>query len=422
MRIYSYIGLLTAITFIGWNAAAEAKSGAPMPHKKPSYTTVSHVAGTLPLPKPETALSPGKTETQESAKALSYNFADYDLSRPLSSRDKKIYQEIFAAQGKSDFAEADALIEKLRDTRLLGHVLEQRYRHPDYKTSFAELAAWLDHYSDHPGADTIYDFAQKRRPSGDKTSLKKPETVQGLAHLPEASAQWARVYSPNVKRSAQQRKDIHALKRDVLAQANSDHLTYALKILGNDPRTKLMTNAEKDILKSRIASGYYYLGDIPAAYRVASQSVSRSGETVPTAAWIAGLVSWREGNYKRAAKFFEITGDSPYASGWTQAAGAFWAARAHMRAGNFKAVTNWMEKAASHPRTFYGLLATRALGKDFSFNWDMPAFKTEHQNAIASFPVARAPSHWWKSGSAAWPKLNCCVWIHLQTRIYSPRF
>ncbi|HRQ61341.1 MAG TPA: lytic transglycosylase domain-containing protein, partial [Alphaproteobacteria bacterium] len=69
------------------------------------------------------------------------------------------------------FAEAEPLVQKLRDTRLLGHVLEQRYRHPSYKTSFIELKTWLDHYGDHPGAEDMLDFAEKRRPEGDKTAL-----------------------------------------------------------------------------------------------------------------------------------------------------------------------------------------------------------------------------------------------------------
>lgn len=398
MRIFGYIGLLSAVLFIGWSPAAEAKSGVPTPHKKPSFATVSQIAGAVPMAKPQPpqkSSAPEKTKA-EPAKAKpaplsdkpapSYNYTAYDLSRPLSSRDKKIYEEIFVAQTAAQFAQADELIAKLRDTRLLGHVLEQRYRHPSYKTSFPELAGWLKHYGDHPGADDLYDFAEMRRPAGNKTALTKPSEAQEIAHLPEVSAQWGQVYTADVKRTAWQRKDIHALKQDVSAQIQSEHLTYALKLLDTDPRAKLLTDTEKDILKSRIASGYYFLGDIPAAYRVASQTISRSGKAVPQSAWIAGLVSWREGDYKRAASFFEKAGDSPYASGWTQAAGSFWAARSHMRAGNFKAVTPWFEKASSHPRTFYGLLATRALGKDFNFNWDIPGFTATHQDQIAALP------------------------------------
>jgi soluble lytic murein transglycosylase-like protein len=399
MRILRTIALLAAVTCIGWNPAAAAKNGAPMPPKKPSFTAVSQPAGSLPLPKSKPAATPVavkaapvvKISKIEEKPAPAYNYAAFDLSRPLSSRDKKLYEDIFAAQSAAKFTDADELIAKLRDMRLLGHVLEQRYQHAEYKTSFAELKAWLDHYSDMPGASDLYDFAQKRRPAGDSSILKKPDEAQEIANTREASVEWGQTYNADVKRSPQQRKDIFALKQDILAQTTDEHLTYALKLLESDPRASLMTAAERDILKSQIAISYYYLGDMQAAYRLASQTISRSGTAVPLSAWIGGLVSWREGNYKRAAEFFEKAGSSPYASGWTQAAGSFWAARSHMRAGNFKDVTPWMEKASAHPRTFYGLLATRALGKDFNFNWEIPAFTTEHQTMIEASPAgARA--------------------------------
>lgn len=393
MPIFKFIGLMSAAVLMTWISAAEAKNGIPMPPKKPSFTTIAQPAGALPLPKPakiEVSLPASETATAQTP-AISYNFSGFDLSRALSGRDEKIYEDIFALQAEAKFKDADDLIAKLRDTRLLGHVLEQRYGHPSYKTSFMELKTWLDHYSDHPGAADFYDLAQKRRPAKDKTPLKKPDQLAQIAHLREASAQWGQSYTADVKRTAQQRKDIYALKQEVMAQTTDARLTYALKLLENDPRATLMTPTERDILKSQIAISYYYMGDSAAAYRVASQTISRSGKAVPLSAWIGGLISWREGNYKRAAEFFEKTGASPYASGWMAAAGSFWAARSHMRAGNFKAVTPWLEKAHAHPRTFYGLLATRALGRDSNFNWDLPDYTTAHQTMISNVPAgARA--------------------------------
>ena len=70
-------------------------------------------------------------------------------------------------QEAGDFAAADELIARLGERSLLGHVLWQRYMHPTaYRSSFAELAGWLEHYADHPGADRIYSLALRRRPAG----------------------------------------------------------------------------------------------------------------------------------------------------------------------------------------------------------------------------------------------------------------
>ena len=46
-------------------------------------------------------------------------------------------------------------------------------------------------------------------------------------------------------------------------------------------------------------------------------------------------------------------------SDWNHAAASFWAARSNMVARRPERVTRWLEAAAEHPRTFYGLIARR---------------------------------------------------------------
>ena len=58
-------------------------------------------------------------------------------------------------------------------------------------------------------------------------------------------------------------------------------------------------------------------------------------------------------------------------------AAAFWAGRAHLRDRNFDRVTHWFGVAADHPRSFYGLLAHRALGQNLPFNWEAPGATRE---------------------------------------------
>jgi soluble lytic murein transglycosylase-like protein len=60
-----------------------------------------------------------------------------------------------------------------------------------------------------------------------------------------------------------------------------------------------------------------------------------------------------------------------------------------MRAGNTREVSPWLRQAAAQPRTFYGLIATRALGWDFDFNWDMPRLTATHKELLESLPAAR---------------------------------
>jgi soluble lytic murein transglycosylase-like protein len=54
-------------------------------------------------------------------------------------------------------------------------------------------------------------------------------------------------------------------------------------------------------------------------------------------------------------------------SGWNRASGAYWAARAHLVNREPDQVNRWLDAAAQNARSFYGMLARRALGLDTDF-------------------------------------------------------
>ncbi|HEV2673813.1 MAG TPA: lytic transglycosylase domain-containing protein [Aliidongia sp.] len=82
----------------------------------------------------------------------------------------------------------------------------------------------------------------------------------------------------------------------------------------------------------------------------------------PPARFEAGLASWRNKKYAEAATSFEAVSRSTDVPSWYVAAGAFWAARAHLVLREPQKVDPLLETAAQQPRTFYGLLARRMLG------------------------------------------------------------
>src|SRR5690606_22152329 len=57
----------------------------------------------------------------------------------LDGLDRETYRKLFAATERGNFREADKLTARLRDKRLLGHVLHIKYMGPHYRTSYAEL-------------------------------------------------------------------------------------------------------------------------------------------------------------------------------------------------------------------------------------------------------------------------------------------
>lgn len=305
---------------------------------------------------------------------------------PLSEADAKLYQDIFNAQQAGKFTQANKLINQLSDFRLRGHVMYQRYMHAHYRTSFEELRSWLDLYSDYPGADKIQKLANRRMPGDFQGEIRAAQISNGVGLKRDPSVEKGKTYRSLNKRSKSQSQQIRGLQRAVMKYLARTSPTRALNKLNNDPAAQYMDDAEKDIMLSHIAMSYLHAGKVEKAKEIATQASIRSPYYAPLAGWVAGLISWRDQDYIGAAKFFEAAALSEYTSGWTVSASAFWAARSNMRTGNVRSVSKWLERAAEHPRTFYGLIATRSLGRDFDFNWVLPKAKANVDELIHRHP------------------------------------
>lgn len=102
-----------------------------------------------------------------------------ELPQALSVEDAGRYRMIFELQRDGRWREADPLIARLRDRLLLGHVLAQRYLHRAYKTSYPELASWLESYADLPVAANIHRLAVARHTPGQKLPITPVEGFLG---------------------------------------------------------------------------------------------------------------------------------------------------------------------------------------------------------------------------------------------------
>ncbi len=298
-----------------------------------------------------------------------------------------LYRRILDIQATGDIRHADALLAQVTDDRLRGPVLYQRYIHPTaYRPDFAELRDWLQRYADQPGADRIYKLAQGRVPDGFNGTLVRPADHDWATHPMAILSDQPVPYQPKKPRGAQQDAALVTLKRSIRVAIRKGSPTEAWHLLKTaDP--KITEPVEYDQLRGEIAKGYMSAGKMNDAMNLALASIERSAENAPDAGWIGGLVAWRQGDYSTAARLFGTVANSPYASSWMTAGGAYWASRAYMRAGEVEKVRPLLEKAASHPRTFYGLIATRALGWDFDFDWNAPLFTGAHRNLLTRIPA-----------------------------------
>ncbi len=380
-----------AAGFMSFMLAADlsfADDSIPVPAKKPSFD----------LRSPQIKKEVIKYSLDDFSKVLlDFGEPPVPKPRPFVSHDGPMadetierYKKIFALQAAGDMKAADKEMAALDDLRLRGHVLYQRYMHPTaYTSNFDELRNWLELYADYPKATKIYNLAMRKISADFTGNVKKPKKVRGVARVRDPMMYAGKTYRPGKARNAAEKEQIANLKKSVMSLVYRDAPTKAYEKLQSDARAKLLDSVEVDLLQARIAAGYLYAGKSDSAYTLSVASAQRSGLHVPLSGWIAGLVSWQKGSYKEAAKFFEMAARSPYASGWTAAAGSYWAARSHMRTGNVKAVSIWLKRGMEHPRTFYGLLSTRALGRDFDFNWSVPRFTDEYRQVLEGTSAGR---------------------------------
>jgi soluble lytic murein transglycosylase-like protein len=104
------------------------------------------------------------------------------LPRPLAFGDIVRYRQVFALQHDARWDEADRMITELEDDLLLGHVLAERYLHPTaYRSSYDELATWLERYADLPQASRIHRLALDRKPAKAKAPRKPASGFLGGA-------------------------------------------------------------------------------------------------------------------------------------------------------------------------------------------------------------------------------------------------
>ncbi len=377
------IGLAMLVIAAGAGGAGGAIASVPMPDKKPPHTIRISQSAKSGIPR--------KAETES---LLHYGTPGLPRAKPmpkgtepLSRADIVLYRKIFALQSTGDIAGADRLLDQLGDFRLRGHVLYQRYLHPTaYRSSFEELRNWMDLYADYPGASKIYKLALSRKPKTYTGRVRAPETGKTLRGWLEAHASRSQDYSSERTRTKAQSREVAALEKKVKVKIRKGSADAAWQLVKDAP-AGLLDDVESDRLSAQIAAAYMYEGELDTALAIAGRSIRRSGVQVPEAGWVAGLLYWRRGAYALAADRFEMAAKSPYASGWTRTAAAFWASRAHMQSKNFHAMETWMEEAAKYPRTFYGLIATRALGRDLGLDLTLPEFSDRYMKRLVSLPA-----------------------------------
>ena len=308
---------------------------------------------------------------------------------PLGVRDEVIYQELFELQSIGQWRAADALIGRLQDPVLLGHVLYQRFMHPTaYRSEYEELRSWLEAYADHPGAERIYRLALKRRPAGAPAPEAPLRGYLGGAGQEPPEVTHVR-YRSKVERTPEAEAAVRAWREriaDLVAVGQADVAADELERADVLP---LIDEVEADLARWTVARGHFAMGEDAAALSLAGRAAARTGRTIPEIHWMAGISAWRLGRVEQAARHFAALADAEGAHPAERARAAFWAARCHLIGFKPQLVTKYLALAADHPGDFYGLLARAVLGVQDTEEWQQVAREESMLQVLLRFPGAR---------------------------------
>ena len=331
--------------------------------------------------------SADSAQTETAALPSGSQLGPLGLPSVLAADQAKLYREIFALQEAGEFTAADDLIARLNDRLLIGHVQAQRYLHPTaYVSKYAELRDWLAAYADHPDAGRIYRLALKRKPEDAENPTAPAVRSIGVPAVADGSSSPYRATEP---RSEETLEKVAAVKRAIRTNVVQNRFTATAAMLESKEIKALLDPVEIAWGYAQIANGWFLYGNDDKALALAQQAARHTGPDLPLAHWTAGLAAWRQGELKVAAAHFEKVTQSRRASSWLTAAGAYWAGRAHRHLGHTGHTIRWFMRASEHPRTFYGLLAARALDMPMPFDFRSHRLTRGLQERLMASPETR---------------------------------
>ena len=308
----------------------------------------------------------------------------------LSETDEQLYRAAFQAQDRGQMTYADRMIEKIHDPILLGPLLAHRYLSDSYHPQGPELKDWLSKYSDQAQADAIYQLARQRgiAASSLKTpSISRPTVPSSGSRDDTAMLSGDFIYEST--RSAADRRRLDPAKDKFRDKLSDEAFDQAAAMLDGPELRRVFDKIDYDEMKTSLAQALFANGRGEEALRWSREAAERSGDLLPEANWVVGLILWRMNQHADAARYFEAAANGSHAAPWLNAAGAYWAARANLAAQKPEVVNHWLLEAAASPRTFYGFLARRALGQEMQYSWDSRPFTDLDGETLSRVPATR---------------------------------
>ncbi|HET9637792.1 MAG TPA: lytic transglycosylase domain-containing protein [Allosphingosinicella sp.] len=298
------------------------------------------------------------------------------IAASLSPEQRQGYREVFAAIRVGDWAGASARLAALPEGPLHYAARAELYlAKGSPKVELPELLSLLQRAPEMPKSEQIARLAETR----------------GAAAIPGLPAAERLVWvgsQPRRARAEATKGDPAAAELEPLVQPLiKDNRPYEAEAVFIERQDRLSADARTEY-QQRIAWSYYIVGNDRDARRLAALARSGSGEWAIQGAWSEGLAAWREGDCKGAADAFgHVTARSSDLE--LVSAAHYWAGRAEMMCGKPERVQGHLRSAARQKETFYGLIATTALGISGPGATGLHNYRDSEWRSIAGKPNVR---------------------------------
>lgn len=152
-----------------------------------------------------------------------------------------------------------------------------------------------------------------------------------------------------------------------------NHQPREVATLANSLGRTISANVRSEWLQRAAWDAYLDLDDSLARH-LGALAADGTDDWAAMGNWVAGLGAFRQNDCEASARHFDAIGKQ-YANRGMRSAGAYWAARSHIRCGRPEMAGPRLKSAfGSDKEGFYGLLAARALGINPGFDWQEPDF------------------------------------------------
>ena len=271
------------------------------------------------------------------------------LPQPLSPSEAARIRRVFAQQAKNNIPAALADFEQVSDTLLLPDILADRYLSGNGRPTQTDLTAWLAQYRDLPDAAAIHALLMTQIP---KVAAAMPAPI-AIPSLPTAtSGDDVEPFEKFFPRYMSLDRAVHEVAR-----------TSPERALNIVNRARGLSRIYGAQLRAEIAQVLFAQGKDVEAFKVAIAADRQAEMQIGLAPFIAGLSEWRIGRPDRAEAWFKSAFGAKFLQPGQRAGAAFWAARALKAQEQNAEYRAWLRRAAESGKTFYGLLARRALGE-----------------------------------------------------------